>query len=110
MPDDRCRCRTVAALDGEPAGVYAREHLRLDAVAPDGWSATWSCQATGARWRETYYAAWTADEPRERLDRLDIPPPTAPALRPSRTRWVGLGLGLAATLGAAFLLETALAA
>jgi len=104
MIDPRCRCRTIASLEGDPAGAYAREHLRLDAVATDGWSARWSCPDTGMRWRETYFPAWGAHDPQERLERLDRPAsPPGTAHRRSWTRL--MGIAITATVVAALIAE-----
>lgn len=70
-PSPSCRCDEVSVLEDRDAREYARDHLRLDGVAPDAWSATWSCPATGWRWSERYFAAWRREEPTERLVRLD---------------------------------------
>ena len=67
--------------------AYARDHLRLDRVAEDGWSAVWSCPETELRWRETYLPAWRSSDPCERLDRLDRPGTAgAPATSPTGRR------------------------
>ena len=73
----RCRCQAIERLAGDEGIAYARDHLRLEVVADDGWSATWSCPITGRHWRETYWPAWRASDPGERLDRLG--PTAAPS-------------------------------
>ncbi len=104
MTDLPCRCHTIALLDGDQAGAYAREHLRLDTVATDGWSARWSCPDTGMRWHETYFPGWGAHDSQERLERLDGPAsPTGTAHGRLRTRLVGIAI--TTTLVAALIAE-----
>jgi len=108
VTDPRCRCHSIASLDGDQAGAYAREHLRLDAVAADGWSAMWSCADTGARWRETYFPAWDANDSQERLERLDGP--ASPPRTAQRRSWIRLtGIAISATVVAALIAEPILA-
>lgn len=103
----RCRCREIEAFEGDEGMVYARDHLRLDAVAEDGWSARWTCPETGLRWCETYQPAWRSGDPGERLERLDQPTtPRSPAPPTSRRRgpitpWVMAAVGI--TLAVALL-------
>lgn len=81
-----CRCREIDGLEGDAGRAYARDHLRLDRAAVDGWSARWHCEETGLRWRETYWPAWRASDPGERLDRIDEPVPVEAAPMPVTRR------------------------
>lgn len=84
-----CRCREVERLDADDALRYTA-HLRLAAAADDGWSASWTCPATGVEWLEVHHVAWRREDPSTSLLRTSAPEPrvrTAGAVSPGRVAW-----------------------
>ena len=46
----RCACETLTRLDGVPADLYARDHLKQVSVDFESWTTEYVCEATGTRW------------------------------------------------------------
>jgi hypothetical protein len=104
-----CRCLEIEGLEGDAALDHAA-HLRLDRSSTDGWTAEWTCEATGATWLETHLVAWRSSDPATRLDRTSVPVPTVAGALARPDRRTGLSAGRLTALAIALLVVAAVAA